>query len=819
MGSAASTMSADPRASATSPNENDTSSATPAPSRSQMLSSEPSVPRTSTAPPPPPRPDVAALRAAALKSKAKNDVTPSPAPTLPPKPAKKSGKAAKAAPAKAGKLANKASKLSSEVTLSTSEKEDGEISDDNAPGPSAPRREAITRSKPPPSMPKAKTLQAQPSVDHIVTPGVAASDSGIVRSTVLTISNTFTGATATSSFPGSPSANGECTPPATTADLLGLAEQEWLKEIRGFLHDGLTPKDLVAQGAPTHLVAKVCEDIVAGTKQRRALWNQVREPGREASESPSVASFGNEAGPSRPSSIRSRSSSPDIAVAVAMGRTSSESSTEALIERMIPPQPYVQPSAPRIMSSWTPNAAVPGPASNLSRPTSATGAIHIESYRPLPRPQVPAPVLAPAPQHLPHKGRRRRDLDHAHQADALATLNYGDDDESSIPAPPSVAPPPIPPPPPVPAEPAHPAVPERLGPSPADLIETRRRALLSMRRGKTTPTTPVSAAPTPPPQAGPSTAVIAEAASLEREILGSTAEVPMDIDDEMEDGEIPDDRPEPTPPPRVTSATSSSTRRGVKRPHAEDMMDNTSRPTTTAYRPAPPKRRLFCVPPPASRLLILLDDDSDSDDEHEDEGLRTISIPVIVIPEPVDEARLLAERKEAELREKNANILRLKEQIAAKLAAKKASVATPTGASTPTIERRVADAEEAAQRVGVDGVAADVVHAAVLAVAQESKSKGGTHPDGVYVYLVRGADRSPDDVPMEVADAPGWSHSPRRALPGRYTLLTLADATASTSGKCSYTVLDSQTDAATTSTPSSSSVPRSSTVCFSPLHC
>ncbi|RSH80548.1 uncharacterized protein EHS24_009130 [Apiotrichum porosum] len=746
-------MSADPRASATSPNENDTSSATPAPSRSQMLSSEPSVPRISTAPPPPPRPDVAALRAAALKSKAKNDVTPSPAPTLPPKPAKKSAKAAKAAPAKAGKSANKASKLSSEVTLSTSEKEDGEISDDNAPGPSAPRREAITRSKPPPSMPKAKTLQAQPSVDHIVTPGVAASDSGIVRSTVLTISNTFTGATATSSFPGSPSAN-------------GLAEQEWLKEIRGFLHDGLTPKDLVAQGAPTHLVAKVCEDIVAGTKQRRALWNQVREPGREASESPSVASFGNEAGPSRPSSIRSRSSSPDIAVAVAMGRTSSESSTEALIERMIPPQPYVQPSAPRIMSSWTPNAAVPGPASNLSRPTSATGAIHIESYRPLPRPQVPTPVLAPAPQHLPHKGRRRRDLDHAHQADALATLNYGDDDESSIPAPPSVAPPPIPPPPPVPAEPAHAAVPERLGPSPADLIETRRRALLSMRRGKTaTPTTPVSAAPTPPPQAGPSTAVMAEAASLEREILGSTAEVPMDIDDEMEDGEIPDDRPEPTPPPRVASATSSSTRRGVKRPHAEDMMDNTSRPTTTAYRPAPPKRRLFCVPPPASRLLILLDDDSDSDDEHEDEGLRTISIPVIVIPEPVDEARLLAERKEAELREKNANILRLKEQIAAKLAAKKASVTTPTGASTPTIERRVADAEEAAQRVGVDGVAADVVHAAVLAVAQESKSKGGTHPD--------------DDVPMEVADAP--------------------DATASTS------------DAATTSTPSSSSVPRSST--------
>jgi len=219
---------------------------------------------------------------------------------------------------------------------------------------------------------------------------------------------------------------------------------------------------------------------------------------------------------------------------------------------------------------------------------------------------------------------------------------------------------------------------------------------------------------------------VEEAAQLERDIIaGSTAEVPMDIDEEVEDGEIADEEPAPQParpslPPRAPSFPSTSQptapRGGVKRPAAEDLMDNNARPIH-ASRAAPRKRRAFGGPTKKSFLSFPLDlSDSESDEETKPKP-PPFEAPIIPIPSPYDTATLLAEKEE--------KIRQLKEQIAAKLAAQKANLggAARSGTSTPSIAARVEAAAKAADQVGVEGVADDVVEAAVLAAADEQQAQ------------------------------------------------------------------------------------------------
>lgn len=395
---------------------------------------------------------------------------------------------------------------------------------------------------------------------------------------------------------------------------------------------------------------------------------------------------------------RSRSSSPDVEIAVRTDRamsTASDSSTEAVVDRMVPHQPL-----PKIVpsSSWTPHGS-----RSTSVPTVAN-AVHVDTYRPYPRPSNPslpfgsAPVARHGPS-APGKQRQRRDVDRAPKG-APEVLNYGDDASGS-------------------STTATTTPTQELDQSQAeqrrvDISENRRRVLESMRKRKTAPSLPPPAVAATTPTSLDRD-VLDEAAKLEREILGSTAEVPMDIDDEVEDGEIADDEPPPTalPSPIPISRAPS---RGVKRPHAEDMMDNPSRPTS-AQRVLPSKRRLFgaLAHQRPNRLIVALDDDDDSDSSDEEEEPTAIHTPVIVIPPPIGKATAIAEKEE--------RIRLLKEQIEARLASQRASAsAPPSGAATPTTESRVAEATKAAVGVGGDNVAREDVDAALEAVVHDEQA-------------------------------------------------------------------------------------------------
>jgi hypothetical protein len=159
-------------------------------------------------------------------------------------------------------------------------------------------------------------------------------------------------------------------------------------------------------------------------------------------------------------------------------------------------------------------------------------------------------------------------------------------------------------------------------------------------------------------------------------------------------------------------------------------MDNNARPTSLASRPAPAKRRAFGGLTRPNRLVIVLDDDSDSDSDGELTPPAVVQ-PVIIIPSAYDTSALLADKEE--------KIRRLKEQIAAKMRAHKSATlsrdATPSGTSTPSTAA-VAAAAKAANQVGVEGVADDVVEAAVLAVAAEQRSQHAKKPDseGIEVF-------------------------------------------------------------------------------------
>lgn len=153
-----------------------------------------------------------------------------------------------------------------------------------------------------------------------------------------------------------------------------------------------------------------------------------------------------------------------------------------------------------------------------------------------------------------------------------------------------------------------------------------------------------------------------QVAELEREVtsLQATADEIMDLD-RLEEGEIHD----PSPPPTSSVKISQSLPlRGIKRPNAEDMMDN--RPVSLPSRVIPPsKRRTFGGKPQQPNRLILTLDDSDDDDEFE------LSTP------PVQE-QLLAEHeaKIQLLRDQIAEKMRLR-KLEARKAAREMMMSTP----------------------------------------------------------------------------------------------------------------------------------------------
>ncbi|KAK8845428.1 hypothetical protein IAR55_006141 [Kwoniella newhampshirensis] len=332
---------------------------------------------------------------------------------------------------------------------------------------------------------------------------------------------------------------------ASAPSEISLSEaRDYMEIIRNLIHEGVSPDTLVQKGATPKYVMAVCEEIVQGTKKRKALWLETRE-WQVDSEPPVEEGSG-------PVDVERKSPSPDVAIsvstAVETGRklsTSSEDSAElTLVERMSPPKNSslrLQPS-----SSWTP----PSPSFPTARQSAAySQAIRIESYKPGPKVNahlqetpdiVPEPSIVPSaatashptgppssiqmlsgPSRLPQdkqssvqdgevfQPRRKkrsgaRDLDNGLSANADVVLNY--EDETAAPSQPSTRsvperrrpPPPIfdsPPDPPATSfPPSEPTV--MLPPQTAlnstrteleaalanALLETRRKALESMRR-------------------------------------------------------------------------------------------------------------------------------------------------------------------------------------------------------------------------------------------------------------------------------------------------------------------------------------------------
>lgn len=196
----------------------------------------------------------------------------------------------------------------------------------------------------------------------------------------------------------------------------------------------------------------------------------------------------------------------------------------------------------------------------------------------------------------------------------------------------------------------------------------------------------------------------------------------MDLDSELEDGEITDteegelvdddtstnmtttapsakwnapltesipfsrsgDAPTATPPtlahaPVVVPVWTSS--RGIKRPLAEDLMDQPSRPPSGGR----PRRKIFCVTAQRPAALTVLLDDHPSDSEGEDEQPTPVILPPAIVIPPEWETIQKEEEKARKIAEKDEHIRRLRERIA-ELAEKKKTCSappTPTGALTP----------------------------------------------------------------------------------------------------------------------------------------
>lgn len=234
--------------------------------------------------------------------------------------------------------------------------------------------------------------------------------------------------------------------------------------IRKLLNDGLTPETLVKRGATPKYVTAVCEEIVEGTRRRKALWlgsTPQSHPSGSSTHMESVNMSSQRSGGSGES---------EVEVLVSTDRRmslSSEGSAEyELIENPSPPLPR----PPRLIPSshWAPSP--PRQIASLSSKPAQQQAIpakpvKIESYKPAPtitptqaladsRP-TPVPLIRPVSSFvpsppkpnsagLPNKpiptgpklGTKRSKQQHrqqhrskdAHLPEGPSTLNYGDDE-------------------------------------------------------------------------------------------------------------------------------------------------------------------------------------------------------------------------------------------------------------------------------------------------------------------------------------------------------------------------------------------------------
>nr|XP_019014447.1 uncharacterized protein I206_00529 [Kwoniella pini CBS 10737]OCF53228.1 hypothetical protein I206_00529 [Kwoniella pini CBS 10737] len=516
---------------------------------------------------------------------------------------------------------------------------------------------------------------------------------------------------------------------AQTAENLSPEEAEqYIDIIRNLISEGVSPDTLVERGAAPEYVMKVCQEIVDSTKKRKALWLESQDQPREESEASSIPLLEPNKSPSPEVEIiadYNESGIPGLTRIKSDG--SNQSDGTSVIDRMSGP---VNPEKPMFAHPIKVESYKPGQTSTSSslplRPTT------------LPSSDVTHPRSDPNSLRKvpPHRRGRNRDIDNTNDADSL---QYNDEVRSlsstslprrppsttvdsynpfavleSIPLTPPFSPRALPDgiyPPPEPVSLPPPAPPALTAEQTLQntLLETRRKALESMKRRraavpKTIPTAvpPMQADATSieamdisdDPNSDLQRSIEEQMASIEREVMEAAAaattstgieaqaftgeskdavivgtEEGMDVDDEEpEEGEItPSVDPTPLPPVDIVLPATllSKPPRGIKRAHAEDLNENKS--TSIPSRSLPPtKKRPFGASQRAQRLVLHLDDsDSDSSDDEEDgNGMQT---PIhVIVNGDVD----IIERQRM-LEEKEASIRKLREQIAARMAARK----------------------------------------------------------------------------------------------------------------------------------------------------
>ncbi|WRT63658.1 uncharacterized protein IL334_000581 [Kwoniella shivajii] len=546
---------------------------------------------------------------------------------------------------------------------------------------------------------------------------------------------------------------------------------QYMEIIRNLIFEGVSPELLVQRGATAKYVMAVCEEIVEGTNKRKALWLETRELPRASSETDSNAPL------VRP---EDKSPSPDVEITVKNGVTTeverlksngSESSVEhARVERMSAPTDRHPPHS--LISQATVSSTAAQPVrietykpSQSSRLPMNQGNIpphapfhHLQQFGESSKSShhlTPASLGAPA-QSSRQKGKRQMDygrdiglnpisnvllnyddgLEEGHPSNRSSRLTLSERLESSnrfavLQAP--ISTPPFSPPlsqaslpPPEPTAPPPPAPPSVS--SEADLqnqlLESRRKALESMRRRRaaapklantildtTVEVQSTSESVTNDEEADLQKSIDAQMADIEKAVLEAAAAVQGKVEDQ-EEAEEEMDIDDPEEGEIIPSSTLASTLdppstlpvwpislpirppRGVKRLHAEDMMDNRS--TSAPARILPPaKRRPFGAAQRIQRLMINIDDsDSDSSDDDREEYNAVFT--------PNTEGDII--ERQRLLEEKEASIQKLKDQIAARMAARLKKPETIIGSVTPmnkTASQGVA--EVASRAIGTSG--------------------------------------------------------------------------------------------------------------------
>ena len=294
-----------------------------------------------------------------------------------------------------------------------------------------------------------------------------------------------------------------------------------------------------------------------------------------------------------------------------------------------------------------------------------------------------------------------------------------------------------------------------------DMLEIRRRALASMKLRKAKKTSPEKVSvdlPSLDPTALVSAKTIEqEVLDLEQEVIGlqAIAESTPDEGSSMELDTSDSGQGTPSISPSVLPATISSTtslaippilptssslptRRGVKRPNAEDMME--SRPSSSA--PSWIRRKPFGgLPQRPGRLLINLDDHSDSESEDEGAGFST---PPIVIK------NVMVEDKEEQIRALRAKIAAI--QARKKATAAAGSSALDTGATGSPASDSPGLTSAAVQAVATDAAAAGEKCVFVHTRLTTALSFKATEED-VAVMTAEAADAAVDTAERAIAAA------------------------------------------------------------------